>query len=83
MLGKDTPRDLDQILEQTLARFPSALDWESLGVGWFATLVFGALLIFVASAFLPQLTLLKLGGLQLEKSAVERSALPRSMGVSR
>jgi hypothetical protein len=50
-------------------------------VSWYALLTFGALLFLIAGTYLPQLTRFKVAGLELDKAAVERAELPRSVGI--
>jgi hypothetical protein len=52
-------------------------------VGEFALLVFGGFLFLIAGFYLPQLTRLKLPGLQLDKSASERVEPIRSLGINK
>ena len=52
-------------------------------VGEFGMLFFGGLLFLIASIYLPQLTSLKLPGLQLDKGASERVEPIRSLGISK
>jgi tetratricopeptide (TPR) repeat protein len=56
---------------------------ERIQIGYYALLAFGALLFIIASAFLPQLTRLKVAGLELEKSTVERVETVRSIGIDK
>jgi hypothetical protein len=47
----------------------------------YALLSFGALLFVVAGLCLPRLLRLKIAGMELEQSALERAPLPRRVGV--
>jgi hypothetical protein len=57
--------------------------YELIEVGSYASLSFGALLLLIAAAYLPQLTSLKVPGLQLEKGSAERAESKATLSISR
>ncbi|MBM3746623.1 MAG: tetratricopeptide repeat protein [Acidobacteria bacterium] len=68
------------VLEQA-ARTEAAWEFVRLDTGTYALLAFGALLFLIAGAYLPQLTTLKVGALQIDKSTAERVETVRSLGI--
>ena len=57
--------------------------FETIDVGSYALLTFGSLLLMMAGAFLPQLTSLKLAGLQLEKASAERIETKTTLAIEK
>ncbi len=53
-----------------------------LEVGYFVAAAFGTLIFFIAGLYLPQLTNLKIGGIQLEKSSAQQT-VTGSFGITR
>jgi hypothetical protein len=56
---------------------------ESVDLGSYLTLTFGSVLLVIAGAYLPQLTSLKLAGVQLEKGSAERVETHTAITISR
>jgi hypothetical protein len=61
------------------------IDWKfvQIDILTFASIAFGALIFMIAGAYLPQLTSLRLAGMQLEKSSSESRETSRDIGISR
>ena len=51
--------------------------------GYYALLSFGALIFMVAGLYLPQILKLSVGGIKLEKSAVEQITTSSTLGISK
>ena len=64
-------------------RSEAEVAWESVDLASYLTLTFGSLLLLIAGAYLPQLTSLKLAGVQLEKASAERVETRTSITISR
>jgi tetratricopeptide (TPR) repeat protein len=60
-------------------------DWphKSLGDTAFPVLTFGSLIFIIVGLFLPQLTKLKAGGVELEKNALDQITTSRSLGITK
>lgn len=52
-------------------------------VGYYALLTFGSIIFMVAGLYLPQILKLKVGGIELEKSAVEQITTSGPLGISK
>jgi tetratricopeptide (TPR) repeat protein len=64
-------------------RSEAEVAWESVDLASYLTLTFGSLLLLIAGAYLPQLTSLKLAGVQLEKASAERVETRTAITISR
>jgi tetratricopeptide (TPR) repeat protein len=64
-------------------RSEAEVTWESVDLASYLTLTFGSLLMLIAGAYLPQLTSLKLAGVQLEKASAERVETRTTITISR
>jgi len=64
-------------------RSADEIAWESVDLGSYLALTFGSVLLLIAGAYLPQLTSLKLAGVQLEKASAERVETRTTLTISR
>lgn len=62
---------------------PLTVEWQNLDLAYYLALTFGSVLLMIAGAYLPQLTSLKLGGVQLEKASAERVETRKTIAISR
>ena len=83
VLGEKATASVNIPLIQDAASKVSQVDYERMDAGSYLLLTFGAMLFMIAGAFLPQLTSLKLAGIQLEKGTAERVDTVRPTGISR
>ncbi len=81
ILGADVSDKAMIAIRQGITLIPA--ERQCFKIGEFALLFFGGLLFLIASVYLPQLTSLKLPGLQLDKSASERVEPIRSLDISK
>ena len=66
-----------KVLERTEQRF------EPIKIGSYAILTFGSLIFLVAGLYLRQISKLKFGGIELEKSSMERISITGPIGVTK
>jgi hypothetical protein len=83
LLGETDFAKMKDDLVRNAAHIDGGSQLERIEMGYYALLTFGALIFIIASAFLPQLTRLKLAGLELEKSTTERVETVRSIGIDK
>jgi len=72
VMGTENFSKLGASVVEHAERGTGALRLETIDLGSYALLALGSLLFIMAGAVLPQLTSLKLAGLQLEKASAER-----------
>ena len=80
-LGPDAWKSAQPLVERYAFLGDAALGLRPMELSIYALLTFGALLVLMAGAYLPQLSSLKLAGLQLEKGTAERAEPVRSIGI--
>jgi hypothetical protein len=71
----------DAVRQQATTTLQPALH-ESIEAGYYALLTFGALLFMIAGLYLQQLSKLKFGGFELEKTSQAETKVIGSLGVS-
>jgi tetratricopeptide (TPR) repeat protein len=83
VLGDDVTAKYGDIIRGQAATEP-AFQWhESLETGYYALLSFGALMFMVAGLYLQQLSKLKFGGFELEKTTEAATNVVGSLGVTK
>ena len=83
IVGEEFASHMEELLLQSSEWTITEWKFVQIDMLTFASLTFGSLLFIIAGAYLPQLTSLKLAGMQLEKSSSERRDVSSSIGVSR
>jgi hypothetical protein len=82
-IGNDNFAKFSKPLLEHAERKSGELTFEKVELTSYALLTFGSLLLMIAGAFLPQLTSLKLAGLQLEKVSAERIETKTTFAIDR
>jgi hypothetical protein len=83
LMGGENFSKLGTSVIENAERKKGELRFETIDLGSYALLTFGSLLLMMAGAFLPQLTSLKLAGLQLEKASAERIETKTALAIER
>ena len=81
-LGDDLAKKYGETLRQQASSELTGSLQESLEPGYYALLSFGALIFIVAGLYLQQLSKLKFGGFELEKTSETETKVIGSMGIS-
>jgi len=82
-IGNDNFAKFSKPLLEHAERKSGEWMFEKVDLTSYALLTFGSLLLIIAGAFLPQLTSLKLAGLQLEKVSAERIETKTTFAIDR
>jgi len=83
LVPADRLKPFEQSLIERGTRLSRRVQAEPMDLVTFAAFAFGSLLLIIAGAYLPQLTNIKLPGVQLEKSSAEQVESPRSVRITR
>ena len=83
MIGSKNFSKFGTSLIEPAERKKGEAGFEPIDLGSYAFLTLGSLLVMMAGAFLPQLTSLKVPGLQLEKASAERIETKTTLAIEK
>jgi tetratricopeptide (TPR) repeat protein len=82
-LGDDLAKKFGDAIREHAAAGPTLRWQESLEAGYYALLSFGALMFVVAGLYLQQLSKLKFGGIELEKTSETTTKVTGPLGITK
>jgi hypothetical protein len=82
-MGDELTKKFGDIVREQSSAGPVVQWHESLETGYYALLSFGALMFMVAGLYLQQLSKLKFGGIELEKTTETATKVTGSLGISK
>jgi tetratricopeptide (TPR) repeat protein len=82
-LGDDLAKKFGDTIRERAAAGPTLRWQESLEAGYYALLSFGALMFVVAGLYLQQLSKLKFGGIELEKTSETTTKVTGPLGITK
>jgi hypothetical protein len=82
-LGDELTKKFGDIIRNQASAGPMVQRHESLETGYYALLSFGALMFMMAGLYLQQLSKLRFGGIELEKTTEAATKVIGSLGITK
>lgn len=79
--GEEVFKSYEKVLLAQPLQVPPELQWKPIDVGYFALMAFGSLIFMVAGLYLQQISKLKFGSIEIEKSSVSQISSSGALGI--
>ncbi len=83
VVGEEAYATLEKVLLAQPLEMPPELQWKPIEVGYFALIAFGSLIFMVAGLYLQQISKLKFGSIEIEKSSVSQISSSAGLGIKK
>ncbi|MCX6152085.1 MAG: tetratricopeptide repeat protein [Ignavibacteriales bacterium] len=83
MISEQELEKFKPLIADVLEKENSLRIWQPIEVGYYGFLTFASLIFMITGLYLPQILKLKVGGIELEKSAVDQIKTNVTLGISK